>query len=114
MKEKPTVEPASAGGLTPVLKASWYAFEVEEFPPACQGRIVRGMLYEQVDAVAAGCISTFLKTGALDDECLAMLDDTLVRLLEMAAASPDADERAYFTRLGEIGLEVRAAARPAP
>jgi hypothetical protein len=100
--------------MTPELKTAWYAFELEEYPPASLGRTVKGMLYEQVDAVAAGCISTFLRTGVLDDDCLALLDDALDRLNEMAALAPEGADREYFTRLWEIAREVRAGARPAP
>jgi hypothetical protein len=115
MKTNPKIStPPPTPGVAPELKESWLAFEVEEFPPASLGRKVKGMLYEQVDAVAAGCISTFLRTGALDGECLALLDEALDRLNEMAALAPEGEDRTYFTRLLEIARGVRAAARPAP
>ncbi len=90
------------------LKDRWHAFEVEEFPPACLGRTVNGMLYEQVDAVAAACISTFLKKGELDDECRALLDDALIRLELMAGAVEEAHQP-YFTRLLALARETRQA-----
>ena len=95
------------------LKELWLAFELEEFPAACEGLTVKGMLYEQVDAVAAACIATFLRTGALDDECLALFDGALDRLAAIEAAVDESD-RPYFTRFLEIAAAVRAAARPAP
>ena len=91
------------------VKDRWTAFEVEEFPPACLGRTVNGMLYEQVDAVAAGCISTFLKRGELDGECRALLDAALIKL-EIMAGAVEESHKPYFTRLLEIARDTRRAA----
>lgn len=93
------------------LAAMWREFEVEEFPENGMGRAVDGLTFEQVDAVAAGCVSTFLRTGALDDECLALLDGALARLDRIVLAAGE-EARPYFTRLLAIASDVRAAARP--
>jgi hypothetical protein len=92
--------------MTADLKEDWLRFELEEFPETCLGRRVGEFSWEQVDAVAAACISTWLTTGALDRECLAVLDDAILRLAEMTALA-DVDECSYFETLLDFARRVR-------
>lgn len=92
--------------MTAEWKEEWLRFELEEFPELCLGRRAGDMSWEQVDAVAAACISTALATGALDRECLAVLDDAILRLAEMTALA-DVDERSYFESLLDFARRVR-------
>ncbi len=91
------------------LPARWRAFELEEFPPACLGRPAGGMTCEQADALAAACISTFLKQGRLDAECRTLLDGAIADLAH-AMKDLESTDKAYFERLLNLAREVRIAA----
>ncbi len=97
------------------LKEVWELFELEEFPEGSRLREVEGLRFEQVDALAAACIATFIRLGALDAECFAVLEKNLRRLNVMAEAADEGDQP-YFIRLRDIAQAVRdraAALNPA-
>jgi hypothetical protein len=91
------------------LREEWLVFELEEFPQGCLGLPVGDQTWEQADAVAAGCISTWLAEGKLDADCRALLTDAVVKLAEMAATA-DEDCREYFVRLLDLARRTQAAA----
>lgn len=88
------------------LKETWSTFELEEFPEGSRARVVDGLRFEQVDALAAACVSTFIRTGVLDAECLALLEENVGRLNAMADTAEEGD-RPYFKRLHDIAVAVR-------
>lgn len=92
--------------MNDAFRAEWLAFELEEFPAECLGRTVDGQTWEQVDAVAAACISTHLASGKLDADCLRLMDEAIIRLAEMAALAEE-DVRSYFVRLLELARQAR-------
>lgn len=93
--------------MTDDLKEDWFRFELEEFPETCLGRRVGDLTWEQADALAAGCISTWL-AGAWGPECLAILDDSILKLAEMTALA-EVEERPYFETLLDFARRVRDA-----
>ncbi|MFO7535618.1 MAG: hypothetical protein R6X19_08055 [Kiritimatiellia bacterium] len=88
------------------LKEMWELFELEEFPEGSRLREVEGLRFEQVDALAAACVSAFIRLGALDAECCAVLEENLRRLNVMADLADEADQP-YFIRLRDIAHAVR-------
>lgn len=98
---------AEFGGLA----ADWADFELLEFPPSFEGRRFEGEAAEAIDAVAAGCVSTFLAAGTLDAECRQLLDTACRRLglAAEAAAQDDDGTRDYFVRFHALAGRVLAA-----
>jgi len=50
------------------IQKEWRAHLASGFPPAARGREVNGVDLVLVDTHAAGCIRSFVETGALDAE----------------------------------------------
>ena len=90
------------------IEERWYTFELEEFPPDCVGRVVNGHSLQSLDALLAGCISTFIcQDHVLDAECRALLKDSSRKVSETFGGVSDASRR-YFERLHEIARLVLA------
>lgn len=102
----PDVTPAEFESIA----REWDAFELLEFPPDCEGREVEGEAFEDVDAIAAGCVSVFLSAGGLDAECTALLAAARRRLGLMADLLPDGEAKGYFARFAALADRVLTAA----
>ena len=91
------------------VQKDWRAHLASGFPAAARGREVHGVDLVLVDTYAAGCIQSFVDTGALDDERMKALQGC-VEELQRAVPLLGADSVEYFSRLLEISRNVLARA----
>ncbi len=81
------------------------------FPSCARGREVSGVDLVLLDSSAAGCISTFIASGRIDDEQAHVLRRSLLLLGDAMNGLPS-ESRPYFERLAGIGRAVLEAATP--
>jgi hypothetical protein len=83
----------------------WTEHASKPFPRALAGEEFDGKDLALLDSTTAGCISTFLGTGSLDADRLAMLDACVQSLSRVCPELPD-ENRDFFVTLQEIAERV--------
>ena len=91
------------------VQREWRAHVAAGFPPAARGLEINGVDLVLLDTYAAGCIQSFVETGALDAERVQALQGC-VEELESAVPLLGADTAEYFTRLLALSRTVLASA----
>ena len=83
----------------------WKEHKAAVFPGECRGIEMNGADLVLCDAYAAGCISTFIKTGALDPKRKNVLIGC-IEVLQQYLPSASGPTAAYFNPLLRLSQEV--------
>jgi hypothetical protein len=87
------------------LAEIWRSFESTPFPDGIAGQDYAGICVTTVDTYAAGCIQSFVLSGALDDERVRALKSCTAELQTAIPHLPDS-AKSYFETLHRLAVSV--------
>lgn len=90
-----------------LLEEDWQTFRSTRFPNAYGGIDVAGICVTMLDSDAAGCVSSYLLSGSLDDERIRVLQGCERMLLRVIPELP-AQPASYFESLLSLVTRVLA------